>query len=376
MKRMLLIILGLFVTACWPQQGEKGGKGEKAGNAAIEALSRPLAAGFARALKPRAFRFPADDGPHPEFQTEWWYFTGNLETKAQRHFGYELTFFRSGLAPGADPPDDWPTRQIYFAHFTLSDIAAKHFYPFERWGRQSIGLAGAQSRSRRSPFKVWIDNWSIADAPGGALRLQAGAGEIELKLDLRTLKPTVLQGERGLSRKSADNASYYYSRTRIASSGSLRIGAESHLLSGLSWMDREWSTSALSPQQSGWDWFSLQLDDGRELMLYQLRLKNGGIDSFSSGTLVQADGSSRHLGLSDFSIEPQGSWTSPHTGIRYPSGWHIAVPSAKLDLSLDPWMPDQELTLGLRYWEGAVRITGSATGQGYVELTGYEEGNS
>lgn len=361
LKIAVLLMLGMLA-ACKPELPRQQ-------NAAIQALSQPPAAGFARADKVRTFAFPADDGPHPDFQTEWWYYTGNLETAQKRRFGYELTIFRRGLKAGAENNTDWPTHQIYFAHFTLTDIDARRFYPFERFSRASIGLAGAQSQ----PFRVWIDNWSVAGDPNHTVQLQAAADEIHLHLQLQTLKPPVLQGEKGLSRKSAESASYYYSRTRLQSQGEVQIGKQTHVVTGLSWMDREWSTSALSSRQSGWDWFSLHLADGRELMLYQLRLKDGSIDSFSAGTLIEADGSSRHLGPQDFHIAPQNHWTSPHTGIRYPSGWLVSVPAARIELKLEPWLQDQELPVGLRYWEGAVRVSGTVAGNGYVELTGYEK---
>ncbi len=356
-----------MLSACQPKPTQR-----QAASSAIQALSQaPENTGFARALTPHLFQFPLDDGPHPEYQTEWWYFTGNLETAEQRHFGYQLTFFRRALKPGPDSEiKDWATHQIYFAHFTVTDVEGQKFYPFERWGRQSIALAGAQSQ----PFKVWLDNWSISGDPEQNLKLQAASDVVSLELTLQSLKPVVLQGNKGLSQKSAGsgNASYYYSRPRIASSGQLNIAGQSYQLTGLSWLDREWSTSVLAKNQSGWDWFSLQLDDGRELMLYQLRQQDGSIDPFSSGTLVNRDGSSRTLKPDDFQIEPSGSWTSPRSQVKYPSGWRIRVPSAQLELSLNPWLQDQELPLSFRYWEGAVKVQGSATGQGYVELTGYE----
>lgn len=363
-------LVALLVAGCRPAPRQASGS-------AIRALSqKPAVAGFARAFAPRPFVFPADDGPHPDFQTEWWYFTGNLATGEGRSFGYQLTFFRRGLKPGQDARgDDWPTSQIWFAHFTLTDVAGGKFYPFERWGRQSIGLAGAQAE----PFGVWLDHWSLRGVPGkgsSELRLQAAEGPVKLELSLRDPRPPVLQGDRGLSQKSAErgNASYYYSRPRMASSGRVQIGDAAYVVSGQSWMDREWSTSALSGAQSGWDWFSLQLDDGRALMLYQLRLKHGGIDPFSAGTLINGDGSTRRLGPKDFHIEPSGSWTSPQTGARYPSGWRLSLPGLKLRVT--PRLQDQELPLSFSYWEGAVAVSGeqgAPGGQGYVELTGYGE---
>lgn len=357
----------LLLMACKASQPEPP-------DSAIQALSQPAqASGFAKALKPRPFRFPADDGPHPEFQTEWWYLTGHLETSQQRHFGYQLTFFRRGLQPGQAAEQSWPTRQIWFAHLALSDPQSGKFYAFERWQRQSIGLAGAQPQ----PFKVWLDNWFLRGDPEHALQLYAQEQNLELNLSLAALKPVVLHGRQGLSQKSAGqgNASYYYSRSRMQSQGRLSLNGQSFEVKGLSWMDREWSTSVLSAQQSGWDWFSLQFADGRELMLYQLRLKGGGIDSHSSGSLIAQSGQLRHLSHKDFVIRPLSHWRSPHSGVNYPASWRLEVPAAGLSLRLEPWQPDQELTLSLRYWEGAVKVldadSGQLLGQGFVELTGY-----
>lgn len=343
------------------------------GLSAIDALSQtPESTGFARALTPRPFQFPADDGPHPAFQTEWWYYTGNLTSTgpSPRDFGYQLTFFRRALTPSqAATSPDWTAQQLYFAHFTLSDIAGGVFYPFERWSRGAIGLAGAQA----APHRVWLENWEVSGEPTRSLQLRAQAEEIDLQLTLVPLKPPVLQGNAGLSQKSGGvgNASYYYSRPRLRSQGELRIGAQRWPVRGESWLDREWSTSVLSKEQAGWDWFSLQLTDGRELMLYQLRIRAGGIDSHSAGSLIAADGSSQTLKASDFTITPTDTWTSPRSGVRYPSGWQVEIPSAGLSLAITPRLRDQELPLALTYWEGAVQVAGSQTGRGYVELTGY-----
>ena len=215
--------------------------------------------------------------------------------------------------------------------------------------------------------------------PEGEVTLKASAAGVDLNLRLQSLKPVVLQGEQGLSQKSAGvgNASYYYSRTRLASEGTLRLPDESQELSvrGTSWLDREWSTSVLSQEQSGWDWFSLHLPGNQELMLYQLRLKSGGVDSFSSGTFVNAEGKSTHLKVDDFSIEPTANWRSPETGITYPSGWVVKVPAQQLELHIEPLMKNQELPLSFVYWEGAVQVrnaAGESLGEGYVELTGYD----
>ncbi|HEX6902431.1 MAG TPA: lipocalin-like domain-containing protein [Thermoanaerobaculia bacterium] len=343
------------------------------------ALRGQNAQGYARALEPRNFSFPADHGPHPEFRTEWWYYTGNLETAEGRRFGFQLTFFRSALAPEMPAREsEWATRQAWLAHFTVSDVEGERFRSFERWSRGAAGLAGA----RTEPFRVWLKDWSAqaAEDPMFPMRLQASAEDVALDLSLRQGKPPVLQGERGLSRKSAEpgNASYYYSLTRMPAEGTVRLGKERFQVTGLAWMDREWSTSFLGADQVGWDWFALQLSDGSDLMLYQLRRKDGTIDPASSGNVVEADGGSVPLSSKDFSIEPLSRWTSPRSGAAYPARWRVRVPSAELDLEIQPLLADQELDVSFRYWEGAVAVTGTrrgrpVQGRGYVELTGYTD---
>ena len=348
-------------------------------------------AGFARALAPRPFAFPADHGPHPDFRTEWWYYTGNLHTAAGRHFGFQLTFFRIALAPGAELATSapgvtpaasiaprasaWATRQLYVAHFAVTDTAGGRFHAFSRTNRQALGLAGASV----SPYRVWLDDWS-AEGNGSSARLHAGEDDVAIDLSVTAAKPIVLQGDRGLSRKGPEpgNASFYYSITRMPARGTLRVGRERFEVSGSAWMDREWSTSALSRNVVGWDWFALQLDDGRELMVYLLRHRDGTIDPFSAGTLVAADGTTRALGPADVRVETLAHWTSPRSGVRYPARWRLSAPSASLSLELAPRQADQELIVGTRYWEGAVIVSGSTaaqrlTGQGYVELVGYAE---
>ncbi|MEN8129116.1 MAG: lipocalin-like domain-containing protein [Pseudomonadota bacterium] len=343
-------------------------------------LSNEQIAGFARAQRPREFRFPEDHGPHPDFRSEWWYLTGNLESSKGRRFGYELTFFRFALHPGSNERNSrWAANHIYMAHFALTDAVEGRFYYFERLARNAMGLAGAQAH----PFRVWLEDWSIRqlkDHPGD-WKLEAQEHDMGLKLELRPMKEPVLQGDRGLSRKSAKpgNASYYYSVTRIDTRGRVRLGSEEFQVTGQSWMDREWSTSALDPGQAGWDWFALQLDDGADLMFYQLRRKDGSRDPFSAGSLIDSQGHATPLDAADVRIEVLDRWDSPKGG-QYPSRWHLVVPSAQLDLTLVPVIEDQELALSVRYWEGAVDVSGSHAGQqingrGYVELTGYGSGD-
>ena len=333
--------------------------------------------GFARALAPRAFVFPADHGPHSEFRTEWWYYTGNLQAADGRHFGFQLTFFRIGVAPSmVSRASAWATREAYMAHFALTDTAGGHFSAASRLSRAALGLSGAQAQ----PFKVWVEDWSAEGVAGDAapVRLRAAEGDVAIDLTLASAKPVVLQGERGLDRKGEEpgNASYYYSLTRMPATGRVTIHGSAFDVTGLAWMDREWSTSSLGADLVGWDWMAIQLDDGRDLMLYQLRRADGSAGRFSSGSLVEADGTSRHLGLSDFRIDVLETWSSPRDGTRYPSRWRVTVPAESLDLDIVPRLPDQELALAVRYWEGAVRVAGHARGRpingaGYVELVGY-----
>ncbi|HWM94887.1 MAG TPA: lipocalin-like domain-containing protein [Thermoanaerobaculia bacterium] len=331
--------------------------------------------GYARAIEPREFSFPKDHGPHPEFRTEWWYYTGNLSTQEGRRFGFQLTFFRSAFAPSMpERSSKWATRQAYLAHFTVSDIDGGRFHSFERWSRGALGLAG----SRGEPFRVWLEDWSAEG--DSTMRLRAAEDGIALDLVLQPGKPPVLQGVRGLSQKSAEpgNASYYYSLTRMPASGTVSLGNERFAVSGLAWMDREWSTSSLGQDQVGWDWFALQLGDGQDLMLYQLRRKDGTPDPASKGTLVGPRGESRHLDLQDFELEVTDWWESPRSGARYPAGWRLRIPSGNLDLRIEPLLAGQELDVSFQYWEGAVRVEGASRGQpvrgrGYVEMTGYTE---
>jgi predicted secreted hydrolase len=349
-----------------------------------EALAGGNLSGFARASGPRAFSFPADHGPHPEFRTEWWYYTGNLSTAEGRRFGFQLTFFRTALAPRpAERGSGWAATHVYLAHFALTDVAGARFRAFSRTSRGALGLAGAQAE----PFRVWLENW-VAEAdevPQGQprpeavpMRLNAAEGDIAIDLVLESAKPVVLQGVGGWSRKGPEpgNASYYYSLTRMPARGVIRIGADRFTVSGLAWMDREWSTSALGKDLAGWDWFAFQLADGRELMFYQLRRKDGGAGEFSAGAVIEADGSSWALGREDVRLEVLGDWVSPRSGVRYPAGWRLVLPAQGLVLETTPLLADQELIVGPRYWEGAVEVRGvesgrSLSGRGYVELVGY-----
>lgn len=342
------------------------------------ALNEDSLQGYARAYQPRPLVFPEDHGAHPDFRTEWWYATGNLAAEDGRRFGYQLTLFRIALSPNAvSGASAWHSRQLYMGHFALTDVAGGQHHAFERFSRAAVGLAGTRAR----PWKVWLEDWSFTgtDEGGFPLRVRAREQDISLDLTLEPLKPLVLQGDRGLSRKSDEpgNASFYYSYTRLNTRGTLEIEGRNQAVQGQSWLDREWSTSALGDEQSGWDWFALQLDDGRDLMFYRLRRRDGSPDPHSNGVLVAADGSVRHLGSQDVRLDSLGSWTSPETGDRYPARWRLRVPRADLDLTVTPRVADQEMRLSVRYWEGAVAVAGQAAGQpvagqGYLEMTRYE----
>jgi predicted secreted hydrolase len=373
-----LVVLGLAVGALLVTREVTPVSGEGARLTVAEALGGPSSTeGYARALEPREFRFPEDHGPHPEFRTEWWYWTGNLETADGRAFGYQLTLFRNALAPGeVERASEWGTRQVYMGHFALSDIGAGRFHAFERFSRAALGLAGAQAQ----PFRVWLEEWEARGVEGGVfpMRLSAAGEGVALELVLEEGKPLVLQGDRGLSQKSAEagNASYYYSLTRMPSRGTVTVDGRAHEVTGTSWMDREWSTSVLGPEQVGWDWFALQLSDGSELMYYQLRRKDGSADPFSGGTYVPARGAPVRLSRDEVRLEVLDTWRSPRSGATYPARWRLSVSSLPLVLEVTPAQADQELRVTVRYWEGAVRIRGSraaqpVTGRGYVELTGY-----
>lgn len=337
--------------------------------------------GFATAAGPRTFEFPEDHGPHDGFRNEWWYFTGNLDDAAGQRFGYELTLFRFALAPpslGTVAPGPWRTQHVFVGHFAISDVANDAFYTAERVSRQHSQLAGAQA----DPLRVFIDDWEIAQTTGAdanTWRLRAAHGDTAINLTVRSLRNPVLNGDRGRSQKSSDpqNASYYYSIPRWATHGQVTVQGKSTAVTGESWLDREWSSSALGDDQLGWDWFALQLNDGSELMLYQLRRRDGSIDPFSSGTWRRSTNDVQRLSHNDFSLTVTDEWRND-TGAIYPAGWHIEIPGESVVLDVTPAMANQELKTIVRYWEGAVDVTGNhgndaLQGRGYVELTGYAD---
>ena len=381
MQRIVLpivVVLAVLIAGVFLLQS-KGEEEIRASVAVAEAMGGDTT-GYDRAEEIRALIFPDDYGPHPGFKSEWWYYTGNLDTEQGRHFGYEFTIFRFALAP-PDPSaptrrSRWATDQLFMAHFALSDIEEGEFYAFERFSRGALDLAGA----RAAPHRVWLEDWSMEGSREQLfpLRLRASQDNVAIDLTLETAKPLVLQGDRGLDRKGpgSGNASYYYSFTRLPTTGTITVEGRSYTVRGLSWKDHEWSTSALGDEQVGWDWFALQLSNGQDLMFYQLRRRDGTPSPFTNGVLVFPDGATTPLAPADVTLDVLDTWTSPRSDAAYPARWRFRLPSENLDLQITPHMPDQELDVSVRYWEGAVRIEGTVDGEtvsghGYVEMTGY-----
>lgn len=391
MRKILIVAVLILVVAAglllWQGTDRPAEAGAQA--SLLPLLSEEDAVGFARATEPDAVHFPRDLGPHPAYQTEWWYYTGNLQTSEGRQFGYQLAFFRRALAVGdggtnledgssADSggraASEWRTNQVYMAHFTVSDIGAEEFYTAERFARGAAGLAGAQA----TPYRVWLEDWSVQESVSGSVQLEARTEEVALELTLRETLPPVLHGDRGLSQKGPEpgNASYYYSIVQQGASGTITVEGRSFDVSGLSWKDHEYSTRALSSGAVGWDWFSLQMDNGAALMFFQIRRDDGTLQAESAGTFVFPDGRTRHLSLAEWNLQVTDTWTSPHSDATYPSAWRIEIPALELTLEGEALLADQELNVSTTYWEGAVSFDGAWQGEplsatGYIEMTGY-----
>ena len=331
-----------------------------------------------QAAEPRQWVFPRDYGSHEDYRTEWWYFTGNLRDGEGRQYGYQLTFFRQGLRMiPVDSSSPWSVRNLYLAHFTITDASGSRFHVAERTSRTGPGLAGA----RDDGMGIRLLNWS-ATMKNGAIFLEARNGANAVYLELAPRKPPAVHGTGGISRKGPDHGqgSYYSSLTDLATSGWLKMGDTPIPVRGTSWFDHEFGSNQLRPDQAGWDWYGLHLSDGRDLMLYLIRKTDGSVEPASSGTLVEKDGATRHLALSEVSVDILGHWKSPRSKAAYPSNWRIRVPSAGIDVTLSALIPDQELitteSTGITYWEGAVLGKGKSgrvpvNCEGYVEMTGY-----
>lgn len=353
-------------------------------SAKIALLLVSLASGIAwadsawrQALPGFGFEFPRDHGSHPAYKIEWWYYTGNLSSGGKR-FGYQLTFFRIGVESQPKNPSRWAVRDLFMTHFAITNISGKQYRFAERMNRAGAGWAGAES----GHYRVWNQDWEARIDAQGKHELKASDRDMKLALVLSEGKRPVIHGVRGISQKgnAAGNASHYYSLTRMPTRGTLSLGGETYPVEGESWMDHEFGTSFLEKEQTGWDWFSLQFDDGSDLMLFQLRRSDGSLDRHSSGTWIGADGKSLHIGVDDFILRPGETWRSEASGARYPVNWEMEVPKQDLRLRLSTPVENQELrterSTGVTYWEGAVEVLGTRTGRpvsgrGYLEMTGY-----
>jgi len=334
---------------------------------------------------PCNLEFPKDHGAHPGYRTEWWYYTGNLQSAAGDRYGFQLTFFRSRISPpGAEkkwsrPPSAWRTAQVYLAHAAVSDIAGRQHLQAEDVSRAALGMAGVEQSAQQT--RVFLKNWSTRIEADIHI-LQVKAADFSYELNFKPAKAAILHGELGYSRKGStpERASCYYSFTRLAGQGRITIGGNTVAVSGSAWMDHEFSTAPLEPGITGWDWFSLQLDDKTEIMVYLLRTGKQTLHDASTGTFVNAAGQSRHLKKNDIKIDILDTWKSRFSQARYPSRWRLRIKPLSIDLTIRPNLSDQEMrtaaSTGVNYWEGSVSIEGKkegrpVKGQGYVELTGY-----
>lgn len=336
--------------------------------AALLAWPLAIAADFAyrQAVPGYRYQFPRDHFEHPAFHTEWWYYTGNVADSAGRRFGFELVFFRVGERHESNNRSAWSVQDLYLAHAALTDVAGHRFLYHERLNRSGPGIAGASFLNQR----VWNGNWQVR-WKGEEQKLDAVTEDFRFHLALDPVKPFVIQGENGVSQKAAGpgRASYYVSFPRLESTGNITLDGATYRVEGSAWMDHEWFSEELASDEAGWDWFSIQLDNNTELMLYQLRHTDGSVDPFSSGTFVDAKGAAHHLRRSDFTLVPLERWG------RYPVRWMIHIPSLGIHLTCKAVLDNQELR-GRKgspsYWEGAVTYSGSQHGVGYLEMTGYE----
>jgi predicted secreted hydrolase len=324
------------------------------------------------------FEFPRDHASHPEFKLEWWYYTGNLRTADGRRFGYQVTFFRVGIDPSPSNPSRWAVRDLFMTHLAVSDPEGRRYRFDERLSRGGPGLAGAAT----DRYRVWNEDWTAALDADGRHAIRAVSRETGVELLLGEGKAPAINGVNGISQKGAmtGNASHYYSLTRMPTRGTILVDGERFAVTGESWMDHEFGTSFLEKDQQGWDWLSIQLSDGRELMLYQLRRSDGSRDPRSSGTIVDRQGRTTRLAAEDFTLTPAGATFRAPSGATYPVRWSIQIPNAQITLDVTTPLDDQELSTqgaGISYWEGMIDVKGRSgasqiSGQGYLEMTGYK----
>jgi predicted secreted hydrolase len=333
---------------------------------------------FKQALPGYRYEFPRDYFSHPEYGTEWWYYTGNVADAKGKRFGFELTFFRVGVDRSKEASAADGLADLFMAHLALSDLDGGGYYHAQRMNRPA--WAGVDE----SHGQIWNGNWSVS-WHGDDQELRGIDPRFSFLLLAHPEKPVVVHGEDGVSQKAAGagHASHYFSFTRMKTTGTIELNGKSYVVSGLSWMDHEFFTQSLGPAQVGWDWFSVQLDDNTELMLYALRRADGSTDPYSSGTYVDAQGKARHLRFGEFTLTPKGErWSREGSAVKYPVEWEIAVPSLGLDLGLSTPLKQQEFfgdkQFATNYWEGAVELSGKRGGAdihgvGYLEMTGYDK---
>ena len=336
---------------------------------------------FQPAVSGYQFEFPRDHGSHDEYRTEWWYYTGHLQGESGRRYGFELTFFRVGVMPPDTPQQtNWDLRNLSLAHFAITDVSGKAFRYHEKLNRSSPFTAAAAA----GRLDVFNESWRATTTSDGNWRIVASQDGDAIDLVLRSRKAPAIHGENGISIKAqgVGYASHYYSMTRLEVTGSVSSkGRKAEHCTGLAWMDHEFGSSALRESQQGWDWFSVQLDNDSELMLYQIRRSDNSPDITSSGSLITSEGDVIHLTRDEIVVRPLRRWKSRKSGATYPMGWTVAVPKLGIRLRLDPVLEDQELlthsSTRVTYWEGAVDVNGSfgnvsVDGDGYVEMTGYD----
>jgi len=341
---------------------------------------------FKRALPKRVFSFPQDHFSHPEFKTEWWYYSGHLQSREKRSFGYQLTFFRTGLKRELkNQKSKWSIRDLYFAHLALTDESKKKFQYREKISRGSLGEAGVSPYTTgKKVFRIWMEDWSIERTGPGMQNhhLKAGDNDFGIDLSLTPERNPVIHGQNGISQKAEGEgyASHYYSIPRLKTEGNIFLEGSAFRVQGMTWMDHEFGSSQLREYQVGWDWFSIQLDNGIDLMFYQIRHQDGKPDPYSSGTIIFSNGTQQPITLKEFQIDVLEKWKSQKSGANYPSKWRIKIPGQRAELILTPTLKDQELitkeSTRVTYWEGSVKVEGkygdaSAKGMGYVEMTGY-----
>ena len=321
------------------------------------------AADFAQVVPGKVFSFPEDHGPHDGFRIEWWYVTANLKDAHGNLFGVQWTLFRNALQAGPTQPG-WRDPTVWLGHAAVTS-ATRH-YAAERYARGGVGQAGAQA----VPFNAWIDDWNFAARPGAAspladMQLTASGAQFAYDLHLTSSRPLVLQGEQGYSRKSDQGqASYYYSQPFFSATGSVRIDGITYQVSGPAWLDREWSSQPLAANQSGWDWFSLHLDRGEQLMLFRVRQQDG--PGYLTGTWIDQQGHTQTLHNADIQLTPLA--ITEIDGRKIPTRWSLKIPGKQLDITTEAVNPNAWMNLSIPYWEGPVRFDG---GVGYLEMTGY-----